>query len=138
MTSEIRPGRGDMTTILVERYTASGMECVTNQWFPGAGPKLQQFFVQVVAHDLVQRAEGFVHQQDVRVERQGPRDAGALLHPARKLPGELLAEALQLHQIQDPRDPAVHLCPGNPMISSGKRMFPLIVRQGYNPAAWNT
>lgn len=29
MTSVIRPGRGDITTILVERYTASRIEWVT-------------------------------------------------------------------------------------------------------------
>ena len=58
-------------------------------------PEPEQLFVQVVAHDLVQRAEGFVHQQDIGIEGQRAGDAGALLHPARKLPGKLSSEAFR-------------------------------------------
>ena len=72
-----------------------------------AGPRPQrpQRLVQAVAHDLVQRAERFVHQQDVGVERQRPRNRGALLHPARQLPRIAPGELRQLHQFQHAGDP---------------------------------
>jgi hypothetical protein len=57
-----------------------------------ARPERQKLLVQVVAHDLVERAERLVHQQDIGIEGQRAGDRGALLHAARQLPGELLAE----------------------------------------------
>ena len=102
ITSVIRPGRGDITTILVDRYTASGIEWVTKPMvLPVRAHSFSSLFVQPVAHDLIQRAEGFVHQQDIGIKGQRPGDAGPLLHAARKLPGKLLAEARQA-----PPDPA--------------------------------
>ena len=77
-------------------------------------PKLQQFFIQPVAHDFVQRAKGFVHQQNVGIKGQRPRDAGALLHPARKLPGKLRAKAGQLHQVQHTFHPRFLFGPRKP------------------------
>jgi hypothetical protein len=91
-----------MTTIRVEIHRLGDRMGDEADGLFGARPELQQFLVQPVAHDLVQRAEGFVHQQDVGVEGQRPRDRGALLHAARKLPGKLLLEAGQFHQFQHP------------------------------------
>ena len=99
MTSMIRPGRGDITTIRVERNTASGIEWVTKTTvLPVVAPELQQLLVELVAHDLVERAERLVHQQQLRLERQRAGDRGALLHAARELPGILALEALEIDQ----------------------------------------
>ena len=48
-----------------------------------ARPKLQKLLVQVIAHDLVQRTEWLVHEQDVGIEGQGAGNGRALLHAAR-------------------------------------------------------
>ena len=38
--------------------------------FFGAIPQLQQLLVQMIAHNFIKRAKGFVHQQDIRIKRQ--------------------------------------------------------------------
>jgi hypothetical protein len=88
----------------------------------------------VVADDLVQRAEGFVHQQDVGIEGQRPGDRGPLLHAARKLPGIFLAEALQVHQRQL-RSTRSFCSAGKAHDLQRQRDVPAMVRQGYSPAA---
>ena len=101
MTSWIRPGRGDITTIRVDRNTASGIEWVTNSTvLPRLVPQPQQLLVEHVADDLVERAERLVHQQQIGIERQRARDRGALLHAARQLPRELLAEAGEVDEFE--------------------------------------
>jgi hypothetical protein len=63
MTSMMRPGRGDITTILVERNTASGIEWVTKTTvFSVLSHRREQLLVEMVADDLVERAERLVHQ----------------------------------------------------------------------------
>ncbi len=70
------------------------MEWVTKQMVLfGTVPELQQLLVEVVANDLVERAEGLVHQQKIGVEGERAGDRGALLHAARKLPGIFLARS---------------------------------------------
>ena len=66
----------------------------------GARPQFQQLLVEVVAHDLVERAERLVHQQQVGVEGQRAGDRGALLHAARQLPGIFLLEARQVDEVE--------------------------------------
>ena len=66
----------------------------------GARPQLQQLLVEVVAHDLVERAERLVHQQQVGVEGERPGDRGALLHAARQLPGIFLLEAREVDEVE--------------------------------------
>ncbi|WP_241559639.1 hypothetical protein [Hydrogenophaga sp. NH-16] len=78
----------------------------------GAGPELQQFGIQMVADDFVERAEGLVHQQKVGVEGERPGDRGALLHAARQLPGEFLAEAGEVDEVERLLDPLLLLLPG--------------------------
>src|SRR3990170_783398 len=45
-------------------------------------PKPQQQFPHGARGQLVQSAERFVHQEELRVHRECPGDGGALLHPA--------------------------------------------------------
>src|SRR5262245_374652 len=59
------------------------------------GPELEQFPVQFVTDDLVERSEGLVHQQELGIEGQGPGDRGALLHAARELPRKFSLEAFE-------------------------------------------
>ena len=81
MMSMMRPGRGDITTIRVDRNTASGIEWVTKTTvLPVSRPQPQQLLVELVAHDLVERAERLVHQQQLRIEGQRAGDR----HPARE------------------------------------------------------
>ncbi len=46
------------------------------------GPELEKLFVEVIANDLIQRAERLVHQQHVRVKRQRTCYRCPLLHAA--------------------------------------------------------
>ena len=52
----------------------------------------QQLLLQFGAHDRVDGAERLVHEQDVRVDRESPRDADALLLAARELAGVPIGE----------------------------------------------
>ena len=65
----------------------------------GARPELQQLLVEVVAHDLVERAERLVHQEQVGVEGERTGDRGALLHAAGELPGIFLLEAGEVDEV---------------------------------------
>ena len=95
----MRPGRGDITTMLVDRNTASGIEWVTNTTvFCGLIPQPQQLLVEMIADDLVERAERLVHQQQLRIEGERARDRHALLHAAGQLPGKFPLEAGELDQ----------------------------------------
>jgi hypothetical protein len=60
-------------------------------------PQLLQRGPQLLARELVQRAEGLVQQQQLRVVHQRAAQRRALQHAARQLPGPLVAEALQAH-----------------------------------------
>src|ERR687897_2784056 len=78
----------------------------------GLVPQAQQLLVEVVAHDLVEGPEGLVHQEELRVERQGPRDRGALLHAAGELPGIFVLEALEVDEFELAPRPLAPLGPG--------------------------
>ena len=52
----------------------------------------QQLLLQFGAHDRVDGAERFVHEQDVRIDREAPRDAHALLLATRELAGIPIGE----------------------------------------------
>ncbi len=56
-------------------------------------PDALEFEVHLVAGHRIERAEGFVHQQDVRITAQGARDGRTLAHAARQLPRPALLEA---------------------------------------------
>src|SRR5580658_7319614 len=58
----------------------------------------------MVAHDLVKRAERLVHQEERRLEREGARDRGALLHAAGELPRKFALEARQVDELEIMRD----------------------------------
>ncbi len=139
ITSVIRPGRGDMTTILVDRYTASGIEWVTNPMvFP------------VRAHNC--SSSSFSRSRTI--SSSAPKGSSIKRISASKA----RARAMLARCCMPPDNCQGNLRPKpesstrsstrvtlwsispleNPMISSGSRMFPAIVRQGYSPAAWNT
>src|SRR3954452_6611290 len=59
-----------------------------------------QLALQRLARLRVQRAERLIHQQNLRVDRQRPRNADALLHAAGELIGTAIARILQAHQIE--------------------------------------
>src|ERR671915_2326942 len=59
----------------------------------------QQVVLELAADLLVDRREGLVHQQDVGVHPEGPREADALPHPAGELVGVGVLEARQPHLV---------------------------------------
>ena len=63
-----------------------------------------QLLLQLCAHDRVDRPERLVHQQDVRIGREAPRDADPLLLAARELArvavGELARQADEVEQFE--------------------------------------
>src|SRR3546814_15243388 len=64
-----------------------------------AVPDSQQLRLQQVAGLNVECAVGFIHQQRVRLNRQGPRDADTLLHAAAELVWIRMFEARQADQV---------------------------------------
>jgi hypothetical protein len=50
---------------------------------PGFSPQLQQLVLHLAPRERVKRRKRFVHQQHVRLHRQGAGDRNALLHAAR-------------------------------------------------------
>src|SRR3546814_195415 len=64
-----------------------------------AVPDPQQLRLQQVAGLNVECAVGFVHQQRVGLDRQGPRDSHALLHAAAELVWVGMFEARQADQV---------------------------------------
>ena len=77
----------------------------------GAVPELQELFVEMVADDFIERAEGLVHQEEIGVEGERPGDRSALLHAARELPGKLLLEPGELDHPEHPFHPRLLLRP---------------------------
>src|SRR5215470_709367 len=67
----------------------------------GFAPDLEQLQVEPLARHLVECAERLVHQQNGRVEREGPRDRHPLLHPPGELPRIVVAEPLEADQTQE-------------------------------------
>src|SRR5580698_2918257 len=61
----------------------------------GARPYLQQFALQLLACQCIERSERFIHQENVGVVGQHTRDRDALFHAARKLTGIALGEAFE-------------------------------------------
>ena len=56
--------------------------------------------MQALADQRVEGREGFVHQQDIGVHRQGASQADALLHATGQLVGLLVAPLAQAHQFE--------------------------------------
>ena len=97
-------------TTRFDRNTASWIECVTNttvSFF--SRHSVEQVGVELVARDLVERAEGLVHQQQVGLRDQAARDRHAHLHAARQLARQGLGELRQAHQRQRVGDARVGL-----------------------------
>ncbi|CPQ27485.1 Uncharacterised protein [Bordetella pertussis] len=74
------------------------------------GLQLQQVVLHLAADQRVQGREGFVHQQDLGVGGQRPRQPHALLHPARQLVGILVLEAGQAYLVEPMAGPLFALC----------------------------
>ena len=98
--------------------------------FAGLVPQPQQLLVEMVAHDLVERAERLVHQQQRRIERQRAGDRGALLHAAGQLPGKFALEARKIDQLEITLLRSRRSLAGKPMISSGSITLRSMVRHG--------
>ena len=73
------------------------------------GPQAQQFVLQVAPGERVERAEGFVHQQDRRIERQHARDRHPLAHAAGQVLRVAGAKVGQRQQLEQVVHPAVDL-----------------------------
>ena len=65
-------------------------------------PEALELGAQVARRDGVEVAERLVHQQEVGLDRQSPRDPHALLHPARELSRVHLGLGTQIHQVEEP------------------------------------
>jgi hypothetical protein len=98
-TPATRPGLADRICTRSAMKTASEIVCVTRiAVVPLSLPDAQKLHVHALARDLVERAEGFVHQKDLGFQHQRAGDGDALLHAARKLRGLGILEALQADQ----------------------------------------
>ena len=64
------------------------------------GTDLEQLGLHVLAGHLVERAERLVHQQQLRVGREGSGDRDALLHAARQLPRHVPRELGELDELE--------------------------------------
>ena len=70
-------------------------------------PDPLQLEVHALARQRIERAERLVHQQDLRIARQRPADAGALLHAAGQLVGISVAEFAKPGHRKQPVDAIV-------------------------------
>src|SRR5215510_4349545 len=68
----------------------------------GGRPDLGEFVLHEPPRLGVQRAERFVHQENLRIVRESPGDGDPLLHPAGELFGKRLPERLEAYQVQVP------------------------------------
>ena len=60
----------------------------------------QQLVLHTLASHLVEGTEGLVHEQERRVDSEGPRDRDALLHAAREFPGAVGREIGELDHLE--------------------------------------
>src|SRR3954469_7664471 len=67
---------------------------------PVGHPEALQDRPQFLAGELVERAEGFVEQEQARLVDQGAAEIGALKHAAGELPGIAAAESLEADLLQ--------------------------------------
>ena len=87
----MRPGRAVNTTTRSASAIASSIWWVTNRHRGLADfPDVEQKALHLDARLDVERGEGLVHQQDLRLHRERARDGDALAHAARELVGALL------------------------------------------------
>ena len=99
--SRTRPGRaGQHQHLLAEKRRLVDAVGDEHDRRAGLAPDAQQFLVQPVAGDLVQRAERLIHQQHARSAQQRARDRHALAHAARQLVRQRLLPARQSDQRQ--------------------------------------
>ena len=97
----MRPGRALITQMRLARKPASRRSCVTSSTVGWCShPELLQDRPQLLARELVERAERLVEQQQARLVDQRAAEIGALQHAAGKLPGIAAAKALQADLLQ--------------------------------------
>ena len=96
----MRPGRADMTNTLVLMNTASLMLWVMNSPAkPFPAEELLGLLVEVLAGDLVDRAERLVEQEHRWAQRERAGERGTHLHPARQRLGVVVLEPREPHQV---------------------------------------
>ena len=64
------------------------------------GTDAEQLRLHVLAGHLVERPEGLVHQQQLRIGGEGASDRHALLHPTGQLPGAVAGELVELDELE--------------------------------------
>ena len=102
-------------------------------------PDREQLQVQALARHLVERAERLVHQEQRRLERERARDRDALLHAAGELPGVVVAEPLQLDELEHLVDARLAASRGPSRASrAAARCSCDTVRQSNRTASWKT
>ena len=95
-------GAANITRIRSEKKIASSMLWVTNTAVFGEMCKdAGDFALELLARDGIQRAKRVVHQQNVRIERQCPRQPDPLLHAAGNLVRIVAGETIQTHEPQE-------------------------------------
>ena len=94
--SRTRPGCAESTRHFSPRNAASGTEWVTNMIVvPVSRQNPQQLLVELVAGELVQCAEGFVHQQHPGPAHERAGDGHPLAHPPRQFVRQGVFASLQ-------------------------------------------
>src|SRR5689334_2346554 len=68
---------------------------------PAFAPDAKELYVHPLAREFIQRAEGFVHQDDARVGDQHARKRRALLHASRELARIGVLAAAKADELQD-------------------------------------
>jgi hypothetical protein len=100
-------------------------------------PQVQHFVFHQLAGLDVERREGFVHQDDVRVQDQRLRQRHALAHAARELVRIAVAEALQAHARQPLLAQFCAAFSSWPRYCRPAITFCSALRQGISASAWN-
>ena len=78
-------------------------------------PQVRKHLLHDLARLRIQCAEGLIHQQNLRVIREGARDRGPLLHSTGKRLGVGFGETIQFHRMDQLARTQLALCSGRPL-----------------------
>jgi hypothetical protein len=140
ISARTRPGCGDSSRMRLPTTSASSIEWVTNSMVkPTSSHSACSSSCMRAARERVERGEGFVHQQDVRLHGQRARDRHPRLHAAGQRVREGVGKARQPDLAQPVQRALSASLRFMPPASIGNITFCFTVFQGGSWSnSWNT
>ena len=101
-------------------------------------PQFQQFAAEVLRGEHVERGEGLVHEEDLRLDNQRAGKADALPHAAGELLGVGGSKAVEADGVDDPQAALASLVGAHAARLQGASTFSSTVSQGKRAKLWKT